>query len=67
MIRSLLSAVALAGILATAQSASADPSTAAASDHAKAARVAAEQPTPQPAWENSERDKNLASVGFGWG
>ena len=67
MVRSILSAVALAGILTMAQPAFADPATATASDHAQAVAAAAEQPTPQPTMENSERSKYFAAVGFGWG
>jgi hypothetical protein len=73
MLRSILSAVALAGVLALAQPAFAAPLAATASDHAQAA-PAAEQPSP-PATAQSSSDAAPVAVGhakdipvgFGWG
>jgi hypothetical protein len=76
MLRLVLSAVALAGVLAAAQPAIADPLAATASDHAKVA--ATEQPaSPAPAssWSSdasapgtdTEQRKDFIPVGFGWG
>jgi hypothetical protein len=75
MLRFALSAVALAGVLAVAQPVFADPLAATASDHAKAAAAAMEQPaSPVPAWSSSSDapatsaglGKNTAPAGFGW-
>jgi hypothetical protein len=70
MLRLVLLAVALTGVLATAHPASADPLAAATpSDHAQVAATATEQPVPSaPAMapSGSERGKDLP-VGFGWG
>jgi len=72
MLRSLVSAVALAGLLATGQHAFADPAT--ASDHVQPAAAAPEQPallapmsssSDVTAPVNAEHGK--APVGFGWG
>jgi hypothetical protein len=66
MLRLVLSAVALAGVLATAQPAIADPLAAAASDHAQVA--ATEQAaSPAPPAANAEHGKDVIPVGFGWG
>jgi hypothetical protein len=77
MLRFVLSAVALAGVLVAAQPSFADPLAATASDHAQAAAPATEQLTPQvparasssdaPAPANAERGKDIICVGFGWG
>jgi hypothetical protein len=48
MLRSALSAVLLAGVLAVVQPTFADPITATASDHVQAAAAATEQPAPLP-------------------
>jgi hypothetical protein len=75
MLRSVLCAIALAGILAGAYPAFADCSPAPAPDYARAAAPATGQPaSPAPAWSpppdttapvGVARDK--APVGFGWG
>jgi hypothetical protein len=77
MLRSVLSAVALAGVLATAQPAFADPLAATASGHAQAAAAATEPSLPAPALSSWSSDasapasggvgKNIAPAGFGWG
>ena len=64
MLRLVLSAAALAGVLAAARPAFADPVTATATDHAQPAAATTEQPASLPA-VNAERGK--APVGFGWG
>jgi hypothetical protein len=72
MLRSVLSAVALAAVLATVTPAFADPLDAPASDHTQAA-VAATQPTPVPASSRTSDGsapasaKDFSPVGFGWG
>jgi hypothetical protein len=74
MFRSVISAIALAGILAVAHPVLADPVAATASDHAQAAVTA----TPQPASTTSapslpdvtvpaDARPGKAPVGFGWG
>jgi hypothetical protein len=74
MLRIALSAVVLAGILATAHPVLADPLAANASDSVLHAASATERPVPAPASfpspdaaasENAELGK--APVGFGWG
>jgi hypothetical protein len=77
MFRFVLSAVALAGVLATAHPALADPLAASASDHAQAAAPATEQaPLAAPAWSPSSDatapasgwpGRGITPVGFGWG
>lgn len=77
MLRSVLSAIALAAILATAHPVSADPLAATASDHTQAAAAAAEQPAPPAAISPRSPDatgpasagpgKDVGTVGFGWG
>jgi hypothetical protein len=78
MLRFVLSVVALAGVLVTAQPAFADPLAATASDHAQTAVPAVEQPAPQasaqkasspdaPAPANSGRGTDINFIGFGWG
>jgi hypothetical protein len=76
MIRFVLSAVVLAGVLAMTNPVFADPLAATASDHAKAAAAAMEQPaSPAPAWSSSSDapatsaglGKNTAPAGLGWG
>jgi hypothetical protein len=73
MLRSVLSAIALAGVLAIAQPAFADPLAATASDHAQAA-PAAETPSPRATAQSSSDATPVAvghvkdvPVGFGWG
>jgi hypothetical protein len=75
MLRLVLLAVALTGVLATAHPASADPVAATPSDHAQVAATTTEQPVPSaPAWSSApamvpagtERGKDIP-VGFGWG
>ena len=66
MLRSILSSVVLAGVLATAQPVFADPLAAPAPDHAQAAAATMEQPAPLPTpATNAERGN--APAGFGWG
>jgi hypothetical protein len=77
MLRLVLSAVALAGVLVTAQPTFADPLPVTASDHAQAAASAPEQPAPPastkvgspdaPAPTNAGLGKGVIFVGFGWG
>jgi hypothetical protein len=77
MFRFALSAVALAGVLVTAQPSFADPLAATASDHAQAAAPVTEQLAPPvpaaaassdaPAPANAGRGKDIIFVGFGWG
>jgi hypothetical protein len=77
MFRIALSAVALAGVLATAQPIFADPLAATASDHTQAAASATKQlapPVPAAAAAsdalapaNTGRGKDIIFVGFGWG
>jgi hypothetical protein len=75
MFRLSLSAVVLAGVLATAHPVLADPLVAtAASDHAQTAASATEQPIPAPASSSSpdvaapaNAGLGEAPAGFGWG
>jgi hypothetical protein len=75
MLRSVLFAVALAGVLAVTHPVFADPLAATTPDHAQATAPATEQPAAQaPAWSSSPDaptsagfGKNIAIVGFGWG
>jgi hypothetical protein len=78
MLRFVLSAVVLAGVLATEQPTFADPVAATASDRAYAAAATTEQPVPvAPASWSSSSDtpapatavghKDTAPAGFGWG
>ena len=75
MLRSIISAVALAGVLATALPAFADPLAATASDHAQAAAPATEQPATARSSPSDEQApatnwpprKDIVPVGFGWG
>jgi hypothetical protein len=67
MLRSILSAVAIAGLIAIAHPAFADPLAATASDHAQPAAAAMEQPA-SPAAATSARSLDApAPAGFGWG
>jgi hypothetical protein len=72
MLRSVLSAVALAAVLATVTPAFADPLDATTSDHTQAA-AAATQSTPVPASSRTSdvsapaSAKDSSPVGFGWG
>ena len=67
MVRSILSAVALAGLIAVAHPAFADPLSATASDHAQPAAAAAQVPaSPAPASSPRSLD-STAPAGFGWG
>jgi hypothetical protein len=67
MLRSILSAVALAGLIAVANPAFADPLAATASDHAQPAAAATQQPaSPAPASSPRSLD-SPAPAGFGWG
>jgi hypothetical protein len=77
MFRFALSVVALAGALAAAHPALADPLAAKATDHTQAAMPATEHPAPpaparasspdEPAPATTDRGKNIIFVGFGWG
>jgi hypothetical protein len=77
MLRFALSAVALAGVLATAYPAFADPLAAAPCDHAEVAAPGPEQtaappparpsPTDAKAPANTGLGKDIVPVGFGWG
>lgn len=73
MLRSILSAVALAAVLATAHPTLADPLDATASDHSQAAAAATREATPLPASSASSNTsapasaKDSSPVGFGWG
>jgi hypothetical protein len=77
MLRLIFSAIALAGVLETAQPAFADPFASTAADFAQTAASAAAQPAPKaPTGSSSSdataptsavRDLDIASVGFGWG
>jgi hypothetical protein len=67
MLRSILSAVALAGVIAAAYPALADAVTATASEHAQPAAATTEQPAvPVPASSPRSLDAP-APAGFGWG
>jgi hypothetical protein len=65
MLRSILSVVALAGVLVAAQPVFADHLAATASDHAQAAAAMMEQPAPQP--NPAGAMHSIAPAGFGWG
>jgi hypothetical protein len=77
MFRSLLSAVALIGVLAAAHPSFADPACSAACDHARAAAPAMEQTASPPPATAATSDasapvsaglgKDIVAVGFGWG
>jgi hypothetical protein len=74
MLRSVLTAVALAAFLATMNPAFADPLDATASDHTQAAAAATQQPTPSAPASSRSSDvsapasaKDPSPVGFGWG
>jgi hypothetical protein len=67
MLRSILSAVALAGLIAVAHPAFADPLAATPADHAQPAAAATQQPAaPAPASSTRSLD-GPAPAGFGWG
>jgi hypothetical protein len=77
MLRSVLFAVGLAGVLAAAHPVLADPVAAPAPDHVQVAAPAVMQPAlPAQVWpsspdtmapENAGSGKNVVTVGFGWG
>lgn len=74
MLRFVLSAVALAAVLATVTPASADPLDATASDHTQAAAAATQPATPSAPASSRSSDvsapasvKDASPVGFGWG
>jgi hypothetical protein len=78
MVRLILSAVALAGFLATAHPGLADPVAPVAPEQTRATTAAAtEQPAPPPSARSSSLDatapvsaglgKGVIPVGFGWG
>jgi hypothetical protein len=66
MLRLALFAVALVGVVATAQPSFADPVAVPTSDQAETAEVAAAQhaASPAPVWSSPDA---TAPVGFGWG
>jgi hypothetical protein len=67
MLRSTLSAVAIAGLIAIAHPAFADSISATAADHAQPAAAATQQPA-SPAPASSPRSFDApAPAGFGWG
>jgi hypothetical protein len=66
MLRPVLSAVLLAGLLAAAQPTVADPIAATASAHVQAAAATMEQPAPRPAL-GASAEHGIAPAGFGWG
>jgi hypothetical protein len=77
MLRLVLTAVALAGVLAAVHPALADPVAATAADQIQVVASAPEQPAPPvpartsspdaPAPANAGLSKNIVFVGFGWG
>lgn len=67
MLRSALSAVLFAGVLAVVQPAFADPLPATASEHVQAAAATMEQPAPLPVPAASAVERGTAPAGFGWG
>jgi hypothetical protein len=78
MLRSFISGVALAGVLAAAHPSFAEPLAAPASDQAQATAPATEQPAPPALAQPSSSDatprasawpphKDIVPVGFGWG
>ena len=73
MLRFVLSAMALAGLLATTLPAFADPPTATASDHAQAAAATTAPPAPavparlSPSAAHDSHDTDIIPVGLGWG
>jgi hypothetical protein len=66
MLRPVLFAVLLAGLLAPAQPTVADPLAATASAHVQAAAAVMEQPAPLPA-PGASAEHRMAPAGFGWG
>ena len=66
MLRSILFAVLLAGLIAPAQPTAADPLAATASAHVQAAAAVMEQPVPLPA-PGTSAEHRMAPAGFGWG
>jgi hypothetical protein len=77
MLRLVLSAVALAGVIGAAYPVSADPLTATAPDQVQAAAATNGFTSPAPVWSSSSDAaepeasgglrKNIAPAGFGWG
>jgi hypothetical protein len=67
MLRSILSAVALAGLIAVSQPSYADPIATTASDHAQSAAAAAQQPALPPPASSPRSLDAPAPAGFGWG
>jgi hypothetical protein len=67
MLRSILSAVVLAGIIAVAQPAFADAAAATASEHAQPAAAATQQSAPPAAVSSPRSLDTPAPAGFGWG
>jgi hypothetical protein len=67
MLRSILSAILLAGLLAAAQPTVADPLPLTASAHVQAAAAVVEQPAPLAAPMVNAVEHKTAPAGFGWG
>jgi hypothetical protein len=67
MLRIIVSAVVIAGILASAQPAFADAAAATASEHAQPAAAAAQQSAPPAAGSSPRSSDVTAPAGFGWG
>jgi hypothetical protein len=76
MSRFVLTAFALAGLLAAAHPAFTDPVAATASDHVQAAPAREQAPIAAPAWSppsdasvpaSASFGKGITPVGFGWG
>ncbi len=67
MLRSILSAVALAGLIAVAHPAFAGPIATTASDHAQPAVAATQQPVLPPPASSPQSLDAPAPAGFGWG
>jgi hypothetical protein len=66
MLRSVLSAICLAGLLAAARPTVADPLATTVSAHVQAVAAIIEQPAPLPITQANAKHKT-APAGFGWG
>jgi hypothetical protein len=67
MLRSILSAVVLAGLLVAAQPTAADPLATTASAHFQAVAAIVEQPASLPASGANAEHRVVAPAGLGWG
>jgi len=67
MLRPILSAVALAGLIAVARPTFAEPIAMTASDHAQPAAAAMQQPASPPPASSPRSLDAPAPAGFGWG